>query len=276
VHRFVNVNVTTVRIPIERNVTIIRGTRNVTSFQVVGGTVRSTAIPVTHVERATHTRIQRADISVARTTPTRIEAGGGRQGERIRDAGPRERNVARLEEKSNQLSREGQGRRPDVSSPRPGKDRGSPEAHVVAPPERKAGRVEQKAKQNESPAESARTALRRPEKDRGSPEARVVVPPERKAGRVEQKAKQNESPAESARTALRRPEKDRGSPEARVVAPPERKAVRVEDKSKQHEKSSEPQRVASRQPPTQEQKHSQNGKDKGEKSQEHRKELPPS
>jgi hypothetical protein len=232
VHRFVNVNVTTVRIPIERNVTIIRGTRNVTSFKVVGGTVRNTAIPVTHVERAARTRIQRADISVVRTSPTRIEAAGGRQGDRIRVAGPSERNVARLEERSNQRSREGQGRRPEVSSPRPGKDRGSPEARVVSPPERKAGRFEQKSKQPEKSAEPPRVASRRPEKDRGSPEARAVNPPERKAGRLEQK-------------------------------------------SKQPEKSSEPARVASRQQPAQEQ-HAQNRKDKGEKSQEQRKELPPS
>lgn len=234
VHRFVNVDVTTVRVAIRRNITIIRETRNVTNFKVVNGTVRSTAVPVTHVERAAHTRIQRTDINVVRATPTRIEAGGGRQGDRILVAGPRERNVARLEERSNRSDREGRPRAPDGISPRPGSNRGSSEERVVSPPERKGGAIEEKRDQRVREGQG-----RRP--DVGSP----------------------------------RPGTDRGSPEARVVAPPEKKGGRFEERSKQHERPSEPPRVHSRQPPTKEQ-HSQSRKDKGEKSQEHRKELPPS
>lgn len=147
VHRFVNVNVTTVRVPVERNVTVIRETRNVTNFKVVGGIVRNTAVPVTHVEMASRTRIQNTNISAVNTKPTRIEAGGRSKGDKLPVAGPPERKTERVEEKSDR--RERQTRLQQGIPPQRGTGRGSSEPQVAAPPERKTKRMEEKPNQRE-------------------------------------------------------------------------------------------------------------------------------
>lgn len=119
-NRMVGVNVSTVRVPLVRNATILPATRRVTSFSVKGGVVRNTALPVTRIEKAGHIKIQKANISQARTQPMAFKASPGARGGKIRVVAPASAKAAemkggaRAETKTSArpMKSEGKGQRP--------------------------------------------------------------------------------------------------------------------------------------------------------------------
>jgi hypothetical protein len=82
-NRMLGANVSTVRVPVARNATILPATRKVTNFAVQGGVVRNTALPVSHIEKVTHTTIQRANISQAKTQPLAIKESPAAKGGKL-------------------------------------------------------------------------------------------------------------------------------------------------------------------------------------------------
>ena len=66
---FAGVNTSTVRIPAAQNAALLPRMRAATAFNVSGGVVRNTALPLSRVESATGRRIPRQSISAARTDP---------------------------------------------------------------------------------------------------------------------------------------------------------------------------------------------------------------
>jgi uncharacterized protein DUF6600 len=141
---FVNVDVRTVRVPAERNVTIIHNTTNVTNFTIVNGTVHNNAIPVDHVEKVTRTKVQHADIGQVKSRPTRIEAGGKAQGDRIAVVGSLEKG-GRVEGQSKQTGQK-ESQLQDKGSAQVRKGQGSSE-QALTPGDKKEGKVDEKGKQ---------------------------------------------------------------------------------------------------------------------------------
>lgn len=78
-NRFVGGNVSTARLPVSRNASILPRTQKATAFRTSGGIVRNTALPLSRVANATRGAISRRSISAARTDPKRISAKGSRR-----------------------------------------------------------------------------------------------------------------------------------------------------------------------------------------------------
>lgn len=79
-NRFVDTNVTSVRVEPQRNAEIFRQAKAVTRFDVSGGVVRNVAVPLSTVQRAMGSKIETREISTANTTPQKVSAGGARSG----------------------------------------------------------------------------------------------------------------------------------------------------------------------------------------------------
>lgn len=184
---FVNVDVRTVRVPRERNVTIIHETKNVTNFTIVNGTVHNNAIPVEQVEKITRTKVQRADIGQVKTKPTRIEAGAKAQGDRIAVVGSLEKG-GRFEEKSSKQAGQKESQLQGQGSAQAQKGQGPSEPPLA--PEKKEGKAEAKGKRTEQSQLQGKGSLEA-QKDRGTSE-QALVPQEKKEGKFEEKGKEAE------------------------------------------------------------------------------------
>ena len=77
-NRFVGRNVAAVRIPAAQIAAIFRQTKPVTSFGVMGGIVRNTALPMETIERAAGEKIETRSIQTAGTAPRVVSAGTAR------------------------------------------------------------------------------------------------------------------------------------------------------------------------------------------------------
>lgn len=73
-NRFVGTNVSSVRVSPQQSATIFRQTTPITRFDVSGGIVRNTALPLETIQRATRKRIETRNISVAKTAPRPVTA----------------------------------------------------------------------------------------------------------------------------------------------------------------------------------------------------------
>ena len=74
--RFVGVNVSTVRVPIQQNTTIFARTTRATRFQVSNGVVHTAGLDPSRIERATGHHIQPASINQIHSRPTTVAAAG--------------------------------------------------------------------------------------------------------------------------------------------------------------------------------------------------------
>ena len=78
-NRFAGGNVSTARIPLSRNTSVLTQARKATGFRASGGVLRNNALPLSRVERASSRAIPRRNISAARTDPRPMSASGSRR-----------------------------------------------------------------------------------------------------------------------------------------------------------------------------------------------------
>jgi hypothetical protein len=94
-NRFVDTDITSVRVPAQESATIFRQTTPVTRFGVSDGIVRNTGIPMETIQRATGGRIETRAISAANTAPHAMAAVGGGKSRQVAVVAPvREVNAA--------------------------------------------------------------------------------------------------------------------------------------------------------------------------------------
>ncbi len=175
-NRFFGSNVRTYRVAPQQTATIFRQTTPITQFGVTGGFVRNTALPLERIQRATRTRIQKRNISTARTSARPI-AGWTRDSRRQVSI------VAPAQEVRREISSRPQrgSRGTSVGS---GRDRGQDRRQQAAPVERQAPAPQvrqqpqvqrQPAVRREAPPQSNAPEYR--ERGRGRPEARQQAAP---------------------------------------------------------------------------------------------------
>jgi hypothetical protein len=213
---FVNVDIRGVRVPRERNVTIINQTTNVTNFTVVNNTVHNNAISVQQVEKISGNKVQHVDINVVKTKPTRIEAGAKVQGDRLAVVGPPEKG-GRFEEKGKQPGQK-ESQPQEKGMPQTRKGQGASE-QPLAPGEKKEGKIEEKGKQ-QSELQPQEKGMPQARKGQGASE-QPLAPDKKKEGKFEDKGKQQSElqPQEKGTPQAR---KGPGASE-RALAPGERK-----------------------------------------------------
>ena len=89
VNRFVNTNVSSIRIPAQQNATIFRQTRQrSTSFGVSNGILVNRGPSVQRIEQVSHTRISRENVSAAKVAARPVSDAGIRQGGRLAVTAP--------------------------------------------------------------------------------------------------------------------------------------------------------------------------------------------
>ncbi len=242
-NRFVNTNVSSVRVSAQQNATIFRQTTPVTSFAVSGGIVRNMAIPVETIQRSAGVRVQTRSISDARATPRAMTAGGA--GGRVaivapaRDvkaaAGGRPQAASHPAAPSEEKSHKAQVNREPGSAPPDSRQGSTAQRATVKPahPEQKAPKAHEA-----SPSESRGQAAQAPPPSRqGAPQApsRAEVRPPDSHG--------NAAPAQHRQEPQARAEADPRAPhapaQAAKPAPPERgseheKPVEKEKKEEKH------------------------------------------
>jgi hypothetical protein len=76
VNQFAGVRVSSARLPVARNTSLMQQTRRVTSFGVTNGTIVNRGPSVQRIEASAHTRIPRGSIEAAKTRPAPMTAGG--------------------------------------------------------------------------------------------------------------------------------------------------------------------------------------------------------
>jgi hypothetical protein len=169
-NRFVDTDVTSVRVSAQESATIFRQTTPVTHFGVSDGIVRNTGIPMETVQRATGGRIETHSISAANTTPRSMTAGGSGKSRQVAIVAPaREVNAA--------VAAKPQGTsRPAASSKaeKGGKAQVSPQK---APKARKAPPAQSRGQAARSPqSRQQSTAPRAAPKPQKAPKARQAPP----------------------------------------------------------------------------------------------------
>jgi hypothetical protein len=87
-NRFVGTSVQTVRVEPRQNPEIFRQSKAATRFEVSGGILRNSAVPLETVQRATGSRIETREIDVARTTPRAVSYGGAGKGGHVAIVAP--------------------------------------------------------------------------------------------------------------------------------------------------------------------------------------------
>lgn len=76
VNQFAGVRVSSARLPVARNTTLMQHTQRVTSFGVNNGAIVNRGPSVQRIEASAHTRIPRGSIEAAKTRPAPMTAGG--------------------------------------------------------------------------------------------------------------------------------------------------------------------------------------------------------
>jgi len=87
-NRFVGVRVSSARLPVQQNATLLQRTQKVTSFSVSKGIVVNRGPSVDRIEAAAHVRIPRASIDVAKSRPMSLTAGGAVRGHQLSVVSP--------------------------------------------------------------------------------------------------------------------------------------------------------------------------------------------
>jgi hypothetical protein len=94
-NRFVDTDVTSVRVSEQESAAIFRQTTPATHFGVSDGIVRNTGIPIETIQAATGSKIETHSISAANTTPHSVTAGGSGKSRQVAVVAPaREVNAA--------------------------------------------------------------------------------------------------------------------------------------------------------------------------------------
>lgn len=138
VNRFAGVRVSTARLPVAQNATLIQRTRRITSFGVTNGIVVNRGPSVQRVESAARVRIPRASIDAAKTRPVAMTAGGSMpRGKRVSVVAPASVRARELNAHApNRGSAKGTapGREnPTASAPLSGRAPGGPERGKASP-----------------------------------------------------------------------------------------------------------------------------------------------
>ena len=231
-NRFIGTNVTSVRVPAQQNATIFRQTNPVTRFEVSGGIVRNTAIPVATIQRAAGIRIETRSISDARATPRSMTAGTAAKSRQVAVVAPAREVKAAVAARSQPVSRSAapsaeKGRKPEVrrepGSAMPDSRQGSTVQRAPVEPKRQ----EQKAPKvrEASPAESRGRAAQPPSQPRqqapkapGRAEApssesrREAAPAERRQQPPARAEAARPAPAQAAQPAPPKQGSERGKP----------------------------------------------------------------
>jgi hypothetical protein len=87
-NRFVDTDVTSVRVSAQESAAIFRQTTPVTHFGVSDGIVRNTGIPIETIQAATGSRIETHSISAANTTPHSVKAEGSGKSRQVAVVAP--------------------------------------------------------------------------------------------------------------------------------------------------------------------------------------------
>lgn len=202
-NRFVGTNITSVRVSAQQNGAIFRQTTPVTRFEVSGGIVRNTAIPVATIQRAAGARIETRSIGDARATPRSMTAGSRQVAivaparEVKAAAAARPQAGSRSAAPSEQKGRKSEANR-EPGSATPQSPRGSTAPRGTMKPERQ----EQKAPKarEASPGNSrapGRVEARPSESPQAAPAERHQQPP----SRVEANPRAGRAPAQSVKPA---------------------------------------------------------------------------
>ncbi len=185
-NRFVDTDVTSVRVSAQESAAIFRQTRPVTHFGVSDGIVRNIGVPIETIQAATGSRIETHSINAANTTPHSVTAGGGGKSRQVAVVAPaREVNAAvatRPQEASRPApsSRAEKGGKAQVShesvSARPESRQESTAPRAAAKPERREPRAPkaQEAQPAQSHGQAARAA---PVERRREPPPRAEADP---------------------------------------------------------------------------------------------------
>ncbi len=95
VNSFIGASVTSVRVPVQQNASILTSANKATRFSVSGGIVRATDPPASFVQRVTGKTLHRASLSSDKLRATTIAAAGVVSGKRVRIVAPaHERRIA--------------------------------------------------------------------------------------------------------------------------------------------------------------------------------------
>ena len=119
-NRFVGTNVSSVRMEARRNAELFRQSKPMTRFDVSGGVVRNMALPLATVQRATKSKIETREITIAKTTPRPFSPGVAGKAGHVGIVAPAN------EMKAVRASR--QGAAPHAAAPEPqGQQQGKPQ-----------------------------------------------------------------------------------------------------------------------------------------------------
>jgi hypothetical protein len=222
-NRFVDTDVTSVRVSAQESAAIFRQTRPVTHFGVSDGIVRNTGIPIETIQAATGSRIETHSISAANTTPHSVTAGGSGKSRQVAVVAPARELNAAVATKEQKTSRPA----PSARAEKGGKAQVSHESMSARPESRQ---------ESTAPREAAKPGRREP----GAPKAREAQPAQ-SHGQAAQAA-----PAERRQEPPPRAEADPGARHAPApaaqAAPPkqdpghEKPAKKEKEKDKKDEK----------------------------------------
>jgi hypothetical protein len=202
--RFVDTDVTSVRVSAQESATIFRQTTPITHFGVSDGIVRNTGIPMETIQRATGRRIETHSISAANTTPHSATAGGGGKSRQMAVVAPAREVNAAVAAKPQGTSRTA----PSSKAEKGGK------AQVSPPRAPKA--------QQAPPAQSRGQAAQSPQSRQQSTAPRAVAKPESREQKAPKAPKaQQAPPAQSqGQPAQAAPAQRRQEPPPRAEADP--------------------------------------------------------
>jgi uncharacterized protein DUF6600 len=202
--RFLEPQVTRYAVPVERNVTIFRDTRNVTRYQVVNQRIVNQSIPVTRIQQVTGHPVQRFQVTDIRGNDRQrfrvqgnqvaffrpeVVRGKGPQGKETRAANAPQREVAapapRADARHEVPVQPAEGRGPMERRARANRPQPPPGQQAHAPAR---GRQEHAPQQDRPPQQAHAQQDRPPRQAHGQPQdrapkqARPPQPPQAKAG----------------------------------------------------------------------------------------------
>jgi hypothetical protein len=219
-NRFVDTDVTSVRVSAQESATIFRQTTPVTHFGVSDGIVRNTGIPMETVQRATGGRIETHSISAANTTPRSMTAGGSGKSRQVAIVAPAREVNAAVAARPQGTSRPA----PSSRAEKGGKAQVSHESTSARPQSRQESAAPRAAAkppkaQQAPPAQSHGQAAQSPQSRQESTAPRAAAKPERREPKAPkaQKAPPAQSHGQAAQAA---PAERRQEPPPRAEAHP--------------------------------------------------------
>ena len=188
-NRFVNTDVTSVRVSAPESATIFRQTTPATHVGVSDGIVRNTGIPMETIQRATGSRIETHSISTANTTPQSMTAGGSGKSRQVAVVAPAREVNAAVAAGPQETSRPAKAQVSHEST-RPESRQKPTEPHAAAKPERREPKAQEAPPaQSHGQAAQADSAKRRqepPPRAEADPSARQAPAPAAQAAAPKQ------------------------------------------------------------------------------------------